>query len=95
MSARASKPRPIADPSISARDLMGVLRNCMKPERKHKPPCFDQASQCQASFLEIRSRSRMVASVKTDMPERGWLYVKGKATQAESWHVITSIELPY
>ena len=29
MSARASKPRPIADPSISARDLMGVLRNCM------------------------------------------------------------------
>eukprot|EP00435_Cladocopium_sp_Y103_P030045 s1541_g7.t1 len=35
------------------------------------------------------------AWVKSDMAERGWLYVKGKATSADSWHLITSQELPY
>ena len=35
LSDRASKPRLIADPSISARDLMGVLRNFMNQKESN------------------------------------------------------------
>ena len=77
----------------------------VKMSKKEKEKMFEQ-DLCESfsEYEDVKSHSRSfhqpppctwIAWVKTDMPERGWLYVKGKATNAESWHLITSTELPY